>query len=209
VFGDDPREGFFEGNAFKHPGLKFRIDFPDDWETANQEDSVSAHNPGGNALVQVELSDKGSREQAEEEFFSEDGVSRDRSWENRVHGLPASWSRFEYEQEDQSLRGTVAFVEHGGSIFQVLALADAGSWSEQRETLEQTIGSFARLDDPKALNVRASRVRVIRLKEDMTVEQFAKEFPSDAPVETVALINHVQPGGTLKKGRLAKRVVVE
>ena len=209
VFGEDPREGFFEGNAFKHPGLRFRIDFPDGWETANQEDSVSAHSPGGNALVQVELSDKGSREQAEEEFFAEDGVSRDRSWENKVHGLPASWSRFEYEEDEKELRGTVAFVEHGDSIFQVLALADAGSWSDQRETLEQTIGSFARLDDPKALNARASRIRVIRLKEDMTVEQFAEEFSSDAPVETVAMINHVQPGEVLKKGRLAKRVVVE
>ena len=55
----------------------------------------------------------------------------------------------------------------------------------------------------------ADRVRLIRLKEDMTVEQFAEEFPSDAPIETVAMINHVQPGGMLRKGRLAKRVVVE
>jgi hypothetical protein len=28
-------------------------------------------------------------------------------------------------------------------------------------------------------------------------------------VATVALINHVQPGGTLKKGQIAKRVVAE
>ena len=209
VFGDDPREGWFEGNAFLHPGLRFRIDFPDGWETANQEDSVSAHSPGGSALVQVALSDKGTREEAEEEFFAEEGLSQDRSWENKVHGLPASWSRFEYTEEEQELRGTVAFVEHGDGIFQVLALSDAGSWSEQRETLEEALGSFARLDDPRALNARASRNRLIRLKEDMTVEQFAEEFPSDAPVETVAMINHVQPGGMLKKGQLAKRVVVE
>lgn len=70
--------------------------------------------------------------------------------------------------------------------------------------------SSALLDgDPGALETRASRIRVIRLKEDMTVEQFAEEFPSDAPLETVAMINHVQPGGMLKKGQLAKRVVVE
>ena len=209
VFGDDPREGYFEGNAFLHPGLRFRIDFPDGWETANQEDSVSASTPGGKALVQVALSEKGTREEAEEEFLSEEGLSRGRSWENKVHGLPASWSRFEYEEEGKELRGTVAFVEHGEGIFQVLALSEAASWSEQREDLEEAIGSFARLDDPRALNARATRIRVIRLKEDMTVEQFAEEFPSDAPIETVAMINHVQPGGMLKKGQLAKRVVVE
>jgi predicted Zn-dependent protease len=209
VFGDDPREGFFEGNAFLHPGLRFRIDFPDGWETANQEDSVSASAPGGKALVQVALSDKGTRDEAEEEFLSEEGVSRGRSWEDKVHGLPASWSRFEYSEEGSDLRGTVAFVEHEDGIFQVLALSEAASWDEQRESLEQAIGSFSRLDDPRALGVRASRVRLVRLKEDMTVEQFAGELSPGAPLEMVALVNHVQPGGTLKKGQLAKRIVVE
>ncbi|HVG10123.1 MAG TPA: M48 family metalloprotease [Thermoanaerobaculia bacterium] len=209
VFGDDPREGYFEGNAFMHPGLRFRIDFPDGWETENQQDAVSAHSPDGEALVQVGLADKPTREEAEEEFYAEEGLSRDRSWENKVHGLPASWSRFEHSEDGSELRGTVAFVEHGDGIFQVLALSGAASWSEQREDLEEAIGSFAHLDDPRALNTRASRVRLIRLKEDMTVERFAKEFPSDAPIETVAMINHVQPGGMLKKGQLAKRVVVE
>jgi predicted Zn-dependent protease len=209
VFGDDPQEGYFEGNAFMHPGLRFRIDFPDGWETDNQESAVSAHSPGGNALVQVVLSGKDTREEAEEEFFTEEGLSQDRTWENKVHGLPASWSRFEHEEEAKKLQGTVAFVEHEDGIFQVLALSEAASWSEQREDLEDAIGSFAHLDDPKALNARASRVRLIRLEEDMTVEQFAEEFPSDAPIETVAMINHVQPGGMLKKGQLAKRVVVE
>jgi hypothetical protein len=57
--------------------------------------------------------------------------------------------------------------------------------------------------------VRISRIRVIRLEEDMTVEQFAEEFPSDAPIETVAMVNHLQPGGMLRKGQLAKRIVVD
>lgn len=70
--------------------------------------------------------------------------------------------------------------------------------------------SSALLDgDSEALSARTSRIRLIRLQEDMTVEQFAEELPSDAPIETVAMINHVQPGGVLKKGQLAKRVVVE
>ncbi|HWM92217.1 MAG TPA: M48 family metalloprotease [Thermoanaerobaculia bacterium] len=209
VFGDNPQDGFFEGNAFLHPGLRFRIDFPSGWETANQEDAVSASAPDGKGLAQVAVSEKGTRKEAEDEFFSEDGVTRDKSWENEVHGLPASWSRFEYAEGESELRGTVAFVEHGDSIFQVLALSEAGSWDGQRDTLEDTIGSFSRLDDPKALGVRATRVRLIRLEEDMTVERFAEEFPSDAPVGMVALINHVQPGGTLKKGTLAKRLMAE
>ncbi|HEX5716915.1 MAG TPA: M48 family metallopeptidase [Thermoanaerobaculia bacterium] len=84
------------------------------------------------------------------------------------------------------------------------------SGSEQQEEMEEDVGSSALVDgDPEAMSARTSRIRVIRLQEDMTVEQFAEEFPSDAPIETVAMINHVQPGGMLKKGQLAKRIVVE
>lgn len=80
----------------------------------------------------------------------------------------------------------------------------------QGEEMEEADGSTALTDgDPDAPGSGISRIRVIRLEEDMTVEQFAAELSSDAPVETVAMINHVQPGGMLKKGQLAKRVVVE
>ena len=97
-----------------------------------------------------------------------------------------------------------------GMVFGDVALSEATSRSEQQEDPEEAIGSSALLDgDPEALSARTSRIRLIRLQEDMTVEQFAEEFPSDAPIETVAMINHVQPGGILKKGQLAKRVVVE
>jgi predicted Zn-dependent protease len=208
-FGDNPREGFFQGNAFLHPDLHFRIDFPQGWETANQEQGVSASAPGGEAMVQVSVSESGSREDAETEFLSQEGVTQDKSWESQVHGLPASWVRFEHTEGESHLRGTVAFVEHGGQIFQLLALSDAASWNDLRETLENAIGTFASLDDPKALAARASHIRVVRLQEDMTVERFLQAFPSNATLETIALINHVEQGGTLKKGTLAKRVVAE
>lgn len=207
VFGDNPREGYFQGNAFLHPDLRFRIDFPEGWETSNQKDAVTAADPDGKAMVQVSASDKDSRDEAEEAFFSEEGLTRGKTWEKKVHGLPASWSRFEFKDEDSDLRGTVAFVEHEDTVFQLMTLSETAGWDDLRETLEETIGSFARLDDPKALQARPHKIQVIRLDSDMTVEGFAKRYPSDVPLETLALINHVKPGDTLKKGQIAKRVV--
>jgi predicted Zn-dependent protease len=209
VFGDNPREGYFQGNAFLHPDLRFRIDFPEGWETSNQKDAVTAADPDGKAMVQVSTSEKDTRDEAEEAFFSEEGLTQGKSWDRKVHGLPASWSRFEFKDEDSDLRGTVAFVEHGDSIFQVMTLSETAGWNDLQDTLEETIGSFSRLDDPKALQTRPYKIHVVQLKEDMTVESFAKRYPSDVPLATVALINHVQPGGTLKKGQIAKRVVAE
>src|SRR5439155_3624037 len=36
VYGEDPRQGYFEGSRFNHPDLQFRIDFPAGWKTENQ-----------------------------------------------------------------------------------------------------------------------------------------------------------------------------
>jgi predicted Zn-dependent protease len=51
------------------------------------------------------------------------------------------------------------------------------------------------------------RMRVRRLAEAMTLEEFARAYPSTVSLETVALLNHVEPGGRLEARRLAKQVV--
>jgi hypothetical protein len=40
----------------------------------------------------------------------------------------------------------------------------------------------------------------------MTVAEFNSQYPSTIPVEQVAVINGVEPGGSLEAGRMAKRV---
>src|SRR5688572_9429262 len=40
VFGANPREGYFEGETFLHPDMRFRFDFPSGWQTVNQKSAV-------------------------------------------------------------------------------------------------------------------------------------------------------------------------
>ena len=51
VYGDNPDQGLARGSAFLHPVLRFRIDFPGQWEIANSPRQVVAQAPGGNALM--------------------------------------------------------------------------------------------------------------------------------------------------------------
>ncbi len=41
VYGDDPRQGFVEGGAFHHPGLRFSFTFPQGWEVQNTPSQVT------------------------------------------------------------------------------------------------------------------------------------------------------------------------
>jgi predicted Zn-dependent protease len=207
TFGENPREGFFEGNAFVHPEMRFRFQFPEGWETSNEKASVSAASPAQDAFLQVSLAEADTPEAAAEAFFEEEGLSQGDAWDNRVHGLPASWSRFDYSDAESALSGTVAFVRHNGNVFQLLAASTSEEWSDQQRALEGALASFARLDDPEALNVQPRRLRLVEISREMTLEQFDKKYPSVVEMSLLALINHVQPGERMPAGTLVKRVV--
>jgi predicted Zn-dependent protease len=50
-------------------------------------------------------------------------------------------------------------------------------------------------------------VKVVRLQKAMTLEEFARTYPSTVDLATLALINHVAPGARLEADTLVKRVV--
>jgi predicted Zn-dependent protease len=207
VFGENPREGFFQGNAFLHPEMRFRFEFPAGWNTSNEKVSVSAAAPAEDAFLQVSLAEAATPEAAAEAFFEEEGLSQGDAWDKGIHSLPATWSRFDYEDAESKLSGTVAFVKHNGNVFQLLAISTQGQWDSNRQALEGALASFARLDDPKALNVKPRRLRLVKLPQEMTLEEFDKKYPSVVKMELLALINHAQPGERLPAGTLIKRVV--
>lgn len=207
VFGGNPRDGFFEGNAFVHPDLRFRFEFPAGWETSNEPGTVSAASPAEDAFLQISLADQPSAEAAADSFFEEEGLTRGDSWDKKIHGLPAAWTRFDYEDTESALSGTVAFVEHGEQVFQLLAVSGPDEWTKQRRLLEDALASFSRLDDPEALGVQPRRLRLVKISREMTLEDFDRQYPSSIEMPLLALINHVQPGETLRAGTLVKRVV--
>src|SRR5215210_5596348 len=45
TFGEDPRQGYFEGTAFYHPQMRFQMQFPSDWKTQNTPQAVVGVSP--------------------------------------------------------------------------------------------------------------------------------------------------------------------
>jgi predicted Zn-dependent protease len=206
-FGDDPRGGFVQGGVYYQPLMKLQVAFPAGWSPEREKDSVMARSPKGDAFLQVGLAGEGSPQEATEAFFKEDGLTQEKSWEHKANGDPAVWSRLTVKVNDSELRGTVVFVSHQGKLFQILSVARKDAWNGYQAALDQSMESFARTTDPKILGVQPRRLKIVQLKKAMTLEEFARAYPSVVPVETVALINHVEPGGTLEAGRAAKQVV--
>lgn len=207
VYGQDPRNGYFRnGTLFLHPELRFSIQFPTSWQTQNMAQAVVAGSPQRDAVMQLTLSGASSSGAALNEFGSQQGVQMGRSSQTSINGLPASIAQFDAVTDQGPLRGVAAFIEYGGNVYQVLGYSKASGYASYQATFDRTIGSFDRLTDPSAINVEPRRLDIVRVSSPMSVDEFAQRNQTSVDVQTLALINGLDPGERLDSG-LWKRVV--
>jgi predicted Zn-dependent protease len=204
VFGENPRQGFFRGNAFLHPDLKFRIDFPEGWKAQNTAAAVVAVSPQKDAAVQLVPAGKLSPEQARAKFFSQEGVKPLAVGAGPGGGAAAA---FEANTEQGALRGFVSFVSHGGATYGLIGFTPAEKLQAYASTFERSFATFGPLNDAAALAVQPARIELVKVPRDMTIAEFMAAYPSGAKPEEVALVNGVGAADRLEAGRTAKRIV--
>jgi predicted Zn-dependent protease len=129
VFGEDPREGFFQETLFRHPDMAFRIEFPRGWKGSNEKQAVGAVSPEQDAVVVLQLAAAQRAQQAAQKFFSQQDVEAGQSWRQEIGGFPAVSSTFRVRTEEGTLLGLVAWVEYRERVFQML-----GYTTEPRST---------------------------------------------------------------------------
>jgi predicted Zn-dependent protease len=205
VFGEDPRQGFFDGNTFNHPDLKFRLEFPEGWKYQNQATAVVGVSSQQDAIVQLSFA-QGSPQEALRKFLSQQGLTAGRTSTNPVNGNAAATGEFQAQTQQGTVAGLATYISYEGRTYQLLAYTPSQRYQSYTNTFFNTIQSFNRLTDSKALNVQPKRMNVVRLDKDMTIDAFNRTYPSSIPFEYLVVINGVQPGALLKAGSYVKQV---
>jgi predicted Zn-dependent protease len=208
VFGDDPRQGFFEGTTFYHPQLRFQLTFPEGWKTQNGAEAVVAASPSQDAIMQLGLAGKASPEQAAQQFLSQEGVQAGQGSRSSINGLPAASSYFQAQTQQGVVEGLVAFISYGGNTYGLLGYTPQGKLQTYDAALRRSIGSFSELHNSAALNVKPATVEVVKAAREMTLQQFNAQYPSTISVQELAIINELEgPESVVPRGRTLKRVV--
>lgn len=206
VFGNNPREGFFEGDVFHHPDLRFRLTMPSGWAHANSKQAVQAVAPDQDAALLLTLA-QGTPGQALSEFSNQQGIRVGGASNRSVNGLPAATAEFAATTEQGTLVGLVMFVSHRETTYRVVAYAPEARWSRYDAALRASLGSFQPETDQQVLSAQPRRIEVVELASDMSFQAFMERYPSNAEAEVLALINGVTTDSTLRAGMLVKRVV--
>jgi predicted Zn-dependent protease len=207
VFGENPREGFFEGGRFFHPDLRFQLQFPAGWKTQNQKQAVAAISPQEDAIVVMTLVPGTSADQAANEFLRQQGLRPAGAERTSLHGLPAVTGLFEAVSDQMAIAGRVTFVEYGEKVYRLLGYTPSTRWRSYDRVFGESLASFAPLTDRRYLDVQPKRVKVVSVPQPITVDELGRRNGSTVTADVLALINQVAPGGTLPAGQSAKVVV--
>ena len=207
-YGEDPRQGYFEGTHFYHPEMRFQLTFPDGWQVQNTAQAVAGMSPKQDAIMQLALAGQASPQQAAQQFLSQQGVQAGQSSTSSINGLPAASSYFQAQTEQGTIQGLVSFISYGGRTFGLMGYTPAGKLGSYDPVFQSTIRSFDQLRDRSKLEVSPARVELIKLNQSMTLEQFNSRYPSTVSIQELAIINDVEdPGMSLQAGTLVKQVV--
>ena len=208
TFGEDPRQGYFEGAYFYHPQMRFQLQFPAEWKKQNLPQAVVAVSPSDDAILQLGLAGQTPPEQAARQFLSQQGVQAGNASTARINGMPAASNYFQAQTEQGQIEGIVSFVSYGGQTFGLMGYTPAGKLSTYDRVFQQTIGSFSELRDQSKINVQPAKVELVKVPRQMTLEQFNSQYPSTIPIEQLAIINELEgPASVIPAGQTVKRVV--
>ncbi len=212
VFGENPLEGFVEHNIFYHPILRFEFPVPSGWKLLNTRSVVRMTSPGEKAVIIFALSSHGSYEKAARAFLQQSGAEVFESGRIQVNGLPAIWTTGRLRTRQGVLGMMTYFIQKDGEVCVFYGLCGVSQFKGYVPTFESTMRGFGRLTDPRRLNVKPDRIRVVPAPHDGFMRQILEELGTPgtklaqwAIMNGMTLEQPVQAGKLIKiveKGRL-------
>jgi predicted Zn-dependent protease len=206
IYGVNPRNGYFVGQRFNHPEMRFTMTFPQGWATANEAQAVRAMSSERDAAIQLTLSRATSADEALRAFTSQEGVQSGTVQRPAVSGFTSVAAPFAVIQDADTLRGTVMFVQHNGQVFQLLAYGPSARWGARQAAAEGTLRSFSVLTDRAALDVQPHRIEIVRLDRGSSITDLRSRRASPLTAEQLALLNQVRVADVIPAGQLVKWV---
>jgi predicted Zn-dependent protease len=205
VYGQDPREGYTRNGVFYHPELRFRLDFPGEWQVINQKAAVIGVSPQQNAAIQMTISQE-SLQESIRNFYDQEAVTGGRARRTTVNGLSAESGPFTARTEQGTLEGMTMFINYQGTVYQIIGYSAQNAWPNFAGQVERTMYSFDELTDPQYIRVQPMRLEIATLNRTGTLEEIHRRYDVSITVEEYARINQAELDTVYEPGDLVKVV---
>jgi len=208
VFGEDPRQGYVEGNIFYHPELRFQFPVPAGWKVNNTATQVQMINQDQNAVILFAMAPEKTPAAAAQAFVKESQATVVKSESTKVNGMSAYRLVSDVTTEQGVIRIMSYFIQKGQTIYAFLGYSEQSRFSGYSSVFEQTMGRFQNLTDSAKINVKADRLDVRRTTSQGSLRQALQKLGQPANQgDALAIINGMKLDEAVPNNTYLKVVV--
>ncbi|WP_190242701.1 M48 family metalloprotease [Hymenobacter lapidiphilus] len=214
TYGEDPRQGFVEDNAFYHPELKFQFPVPQGWKTQNSPQQFQMADPAGKAMMLLTLAPGSSVQEAAQAVAKQLSLQVAESRELTVNGFPAlAFVGTQVQQDQQTgqqqtgMQVLSYIIQDGKTLYVLLGGTSPQDFAAYAPVFTRTMEGFQRLTSADKLNRQPEHLRIRTTKTSQTLAQAlsANGVPTKRH-EEMAILNGMQLSDKLGRGMLFKVV---
>lgn len=208
LYGEDPRQGYVEGNTFYHPQLKFQFPVPAGWQLNNTPSQVQMFTQQQDAVMLFSLAQEKSPADAANAFVANTKAAVVQSEAVQVSGLNAQRLISDVTTEQGVIRVESYFIQKDNSVFYFHGYTGQAQFANYHSSFSQTMGQFKPLTDPAKINVTPSKLVIKRTTAPATLRSLLQQYGAAADkLEELAIMNEMQLNDTVPANTLIKVVV--
>ncbi len=211
TYGEDPRQGFVEGNTFYHPVLQFRFPVPSGWQTQNLPSQVNMAPSDGKALMVFTMAEGKSLEDAAQNTLKQLELKLQDSKAGSVNGMPALVTVSKQVAQDQSTGQTQTnlvmsgFINYNNTIYVFHGVTTEADYNNYAPVFSSTMSEFSKLTDPSKLNIQPKKILIRKVQRSGTLADALRSMgvPQQSMAE-LAILNNLQLTSPVEEGRAIK-----
>lgn len=211
VYGEDPRQGYVEGNIFYHPELKFRFSFPSGWKYENMPTQVNFGPEDQKALMVFTIAGQKTLQTSADSTLKQLGLTLVSSEKKTVNGMPAIATVSKQSSQDQTTgqQQTIMvlsyFIDYSGTYYVFHGVSSDADFGIYNKVFESNMTTFNKLTDPAKINVKPKRIMVKKVERAGTLaETFTALGVKKAQIDELALLNEMDLTDKVQAGKLLK-----
>ena len=211
IFGDNPEQGIVRGNAFLHPGLRFRLEYPQSWQIQNSPQQVVAKAPNADVFLLLQLVQKPQGTSVQDVALASmqgAGFQPVRGERTTINGLDAFVGVYQGQLEGLgTVASRAAHIAHNNQVYLLAGIVPAQGFEQVDSAFVQTIRSFRPMSAAEAENIHPNRVDLYTVREGDTWQSIAARSGGAVDARTLAVMNNLQTGTQPQTGSRIKVVV--
>jgi len=216
VYGEDPRQGYFDMDYFFQPTLKFQFPIPRGWQKMNAPTQVQMAPEGGKAMMMFSFAEGATVEEAANKFIQENKLTVVNSTKRQVNGMPAvqfvadqipeqQQGAQQSQQTAPTIRILTYMIQYNGTIYRFHGLSEQKDFNQYFKTFEYTMQNFKPLTDPARINVTPERIRIKTIPSSTTLGQTLITLKQDSKRHAeLGILNGMKLTDPVKAGDLIK-----